>query len=77
MEIVQSVKDLEKELKSLKKKYDKLCKQIRKCRTEYQYDVMAEDIEDCRQDILELQLLIQDLRRKEMKEKELEEIYAD
>jgi hypothetical protein len=77
MEIVKSIKDLEKELKVEKKKYDKLCKQVKKCKSSYQYEMMIEDIEDCRQDIIELQLMIQDLRRKEKKEKEMNEIYAE
>jgi predicted nucleic acid-binding Zn-ribbon protein len=77
MEIVKPIKDLEKELKSEKKRYDKLCKQLKKCKSAYQYEMMLEDVEDCRQDIIELQLMIQDLRRKEKKEKEMSEIYAD
>jgi hypothetical protein len=77
MEIVKPIKDLEKELKLEKKRYDKLCKQLKKCRSSYQYEMMLEDVEDCRQDITELQLMIQDLRRKEKREREMNEIYAE
>ena len=58
-----SLQDYEKQLKDVKKKYDKLSKQIRRCKSEYQYEIMCEDLEDCRQDMIELQLLIRDLRQ--------------
>jgi archaellum component FlaC len=58
-----SIQDYEKQLKDVKKKYDKLTKQIRRCKSEYQYEIMCEDLEDCRQDMIELQLIIRDLRQ--------------
>jgi septal ring factor EnvC (AmiA/AmiB activator) len=77
MEIVKSIKEYERELKSQKKKFDKLSKQLKKCYSAYQYEVMYADVEDLHQDITELQLVIRDLRRKEQKERELEELYVD
>lgn len=59
----KSIQEYEKDLKEAKKKYEKLTKQIRKCRSEYQYEIMCEDLEDCRQDVIELQLIIKDLRQ--------------
>jgi hypothetical protein len=57
-----SISEYEKNLKVAKKKYDKLTKQIKRCKSDYQYEMMAEDLEDTRQDIIEIQLIIQDLR---------------
>jgi hypothetical protein len=73
----KTIKDFEKELKAEKKKYDKLTKQIKKCKGLNQYEMMREDVEDCRQDIIELELVIQDMKRKEKKEKELNELLID
>lgn len=68
----KSIQEYEKDLKEAKKKYDKLSKQIRKCKSEYQYEIMCEDLEDCRQDVIELQLIIKDLRQqKKLAEVEL------
>jgi archaellum component FlaC len=68
----KSIQEYEKDLKEAKKKYEKLTKQIRKCKSEYQYEIMCEDLEDCRQDVIELQLIIKDLRN----QKKLAEIDA-
>jgi archaellum component FlaC len=68
----KSIQEYEKDLKEAKKKYEKLTKQIRKCKSEYQYEIMCEDLEDCRQDVIELQLIIKDLRQqKKLAEVEL------
>lgn len=66
----KTIQEYEKDLKDAKKKYDKLTKQIKRCRSEYQYEIMCEDLEDCRQDVIELQIIITDLR----KQKKLAEI---
>jgi len=58
-----SIQEYEKQLKDAKKKYDKITKQIRKCKSEYQYEMLCEDLEECRQDVLELQMIISDLRK--------------
>lgn len=60
----KSIQEYEKDLKDAKKKYDKLAKQIKRCRSEYQYDILCEDLEDCRQDVIELQIIITELRNK-------------
>jgi predicted nucleic acid-binding Zn-ribbon protein len=59
----KTIQEYEKDLKEAKKRYDKLVKQIKRCRSEYQYEIMCEDLEDCRQDVFELQLIIKDLRQ--------------
>lgn len=66
----KSIQEYEKDLKVAKKRYDKLTKQIKRCKSEYQYEMMVEDLEDTRQDVIELQLIIQDLR----KQKKLAEV---
>jgi predicted nucleic acid-binding Zn-ribbon protein len=70
MESIKNLKELEKELKTEKKRFDKLCKQLRRCTGAFQYETLSEEAEDVRQDIIQLQLIIQDLRRKK-KEEEL------
>ena len=65
-----SIQECEKELKTAKKKYDKLAKQIKRCKSEYQYEILVEDLEECRQDVVELQMIVQNLR----KQKKLAEV---
>ncbi len=60
----KTIQEYEKDLKDSKKKYDKLTKQIRRCKSDYQYDILCEDLEDCRQDIIELQTIIIEFRNK-------------
>ena len=60
----KSIQEYEKDLKDSKKRYDKLNKQLRKCKSDYQYEMMREDLEDCRQDVIELQIIITELRNK-------------
>jgi archaellum component FlaC len=66
----KTIQEYEKDLKDAKKKYDKLTKQIRRCKSDYQYEMLCEDLEDCRQDIIELQIIITEL----CKQKKLAEI---
>lgn len=66
----KTIQEYEKDLKDAKKKYDKLTKQVRRCKSEYQYENLCEEMEDCRQDIIELQIIITELR----KQKKLAEI---
>jgi archaellum component FlaC len=61
---MKTIQEYEKDLKDAKKRYDKLTKQIRKCKSDYQYEIMCEDLEDCRQDVIELQIIITELRNK-------------
>jgi archaellum component FlaC len=60
----KTIQEYEKDLKDVKKKYDKLSKQFRICKSEYQYEILCEDLEDCRQDMIELQIIITELRNK-------------
>jgi archaellum component FlaC len=60
----KTIQEYEKDLKDAKKKYDKLSKQMRRCKSEYQYEILSEDLEDCRQDVIELQIIITELRTK-------------
>ena len=36
----KTIQEYEKDLKEAKKKYDKLVKQIKRCRSEYQYEIV-------------------------------------
>jgi archaellum component FlaC len=60
----KSIQEYEKDLKDAKKRYDKIAKKIKQCKSEYQYEILVEDLEDCRQDVLELQIIITELRNK-------------
>jgi hypothetical protein len=60
----KSIQEYEKDLKDAKKKYEKLIKQFRRCKSDYQYEMLCEDLEDCRQDVIELEILITELRNK-------------
>jgi predicted nucleic acid-binding Zn-ribbon protein len=72
MNYSKSIQDYEKELKEAKKKYDKLLKQMKKARSSYQYENLADEAEVLYEDIAELQMMITDLR----KQKKLAEIDA-
>jgi predicted nucleic acid-binding Zn-ribbon protein len=76
MEPIKNLKELEKELKAEKKRFDKLCKQLRRCTSSFQYENLNEEAEDVRQDIIQLQLIIQDLRRKKKEEELLVNVEA-
>jgi len=70
MNYSKSIQDYEKDLKEAKKKYDKLLKQMKKARSSYQYENLADEAEVLYEDIAELQMIITDLR----KQKKLAEI---
>jgi predicted nucleic acid-binding Zn-ribbon protein len=72
MNYSKSIQDYEKDLKEAKKKYDKLLKQMKKARSSYQYENLADEAEVLYEDIAELQMTITDLR----KQKKLAEIDA-
>lgn len=74
MEIIKSIKELESELKAEKKKLDKLQKRLKKCRSSFEYENLYDEAETLHEDIMQLQLLIQEQRRKEQREKELQEL---
>lgn len=77
MEGFKSIKELESELKSEKKKLDKLQKRLKKCASSYQYEMMHDEAEALYEDIMQLQLLIQEERRKKKREQELQELLQD
>jgi predicted nucleic acid-binding Zn-ribbon protein len=67
-----TLQEKEKELKEAKKKYDKLLKQMKKARSSFQYENLADEAEVISEDISILQMTITDLRKK----KKLAEIDA-
>jgi predicted nucleic acid-binding Zn-ribbon protein len=75
MEVIKSLKELESELKSEKKRYDKLQKRLKKCYPDsYEYENLYDEVETLYEDILQLQLLIQEERRKKKREQEMNEL---
>lgn len=63
MKFKLSLQEYEKQLKIAKKKYDKLCKQYKRCKSAYQAEMISEDLEDTRQDVIELQIILNEIRQ--------------
>lgn len=63
MNYQKTLQEYEKELKEVKKKYDKLTKQYKKCRSNYQAEMIWDDLTILTEDIAELQLIVKDLRQ--------------
>lgn len=77
MEATKTLKELETELKSEKKRFDKLQKKLKKCASHsYEYELLYDEVETLHEDILQLQLLIQEERRKKKREEEMNELLA-
>ena len=74
MELVKTLKEYEKELKTTKKQYEKLSKRLNKARSDYEYDDLYSQMEIIYDEIQELSMLIQEERNKKRKERELEEM---
>lgn len=76
MELVKTLKDLEKELKSAKKQYEKLSKRLNKARSDYEYDDLYSQMEILWDDIQELTMIITEERNKKRKAREMEELLS-
>ncbi|NDG30032.1 hypothetical protein EB118_08125 [bacterium] len=61
MKFTKSLAEYEQDLKSIKKTYTKLSKQYKNCKSAYEAELIAEDLEDYRQDIIELQIIINEI----------------
>lgn len=78
MEAIKNLKELEAELKVEKKKFDKLQKRLKKAYPgSYEYENIFDEADALHEDILQLQLLIQEERRKKKREQEMNEILGD
>jgi len=76
MELVKTLKELEKELKSTKKQYEKLSKRLNKARSDYEYDDIYSQMEIVYDEIQELTMIIAEERNKKRKEREMEELLS-
>jgi predicted nucleic acid-binding Zn-ribbon protein len=76
MELVKTLKDYEKELKTAKKQYEKLSKKLNKARSDYEYDDLYSQMEILYDDIQELTMIIQEERNKKRKEREMQELLS-
>lgn len=76
MELVKTLKEYEKELRSAKKQYEKLSKKLNKARTDYEYDEVYSQMEILYDDIQELVMIVEEERNKKRKEREMEELLA-
>ena len=61
MNFTKSLAEYEQDLKTSKKDYTKLGKQYQNCRSASEAELIAEDLEDYRQDIIELQIIINEI----------------
>ena len=61
MNFTKSLAEYEQDLKTSKKDYTKLGKQYKNCRSAGEAELIAEDLEDYRQDIIELQIIINEI----------------
>ena len=78
MEATKTLKELESELKSEKKRFDKLQKRLKKCSpNSYEYENLYDEVDALHEDILQLQLLIQEERRKKKREQEMQELMKE
>lgn len=74
MELVKTLKEHEKELRSTKKQYEKLSKRLNKAYSDYEYDEIYSQMEILYDDIKELTMIIDEERNKKRKEREMEEL---
>jgi len=74
MEVIKPIKELENELKSEKKRFDKVQKRLRKCTSSYEYENLYDEAETLHEDIIQLQLLIQEERRKRQRDQEMQKL---
>lgn len=76
MELVKTLKEYEKELKSAKKQYEKLTKRLNKVRSDYEYDDLYSQMDIIWDDIQELTMIITEERNKKRKAREMEELLS-
>lgn len=76
MELVKTLKEYEKDLKSAKKLYEKLSKRLNKARSDYEYDDLYSQMEILYDDIQELTMIVQEERNKKRKEREMQELLS-
>jgi hypothetical protein len=63
MNYTKTLTEYEKELKEAKKRFDKLSKQYKNCRSVYQAEMVYDDLTILNEDIAELQLIVKELRQ--------------
>ena len=63
MNYTKTLAEYDQELKEAKKKFDKLTKQYKKCRSAYQAEMMYDDLTILNEEIAELQMIVKELRQ--------------
>jgi len=61
--MMKTLNEYQQELRQAKKDYDKLCKNLKKEKSSYKIEMLREDVEDMRQDIIELQIIINEMKQ--------------
>ena len=69
----KALQKYEKELKTQKKKLDKMTKQYKKCTSNYQAELLYDDLTILGEDIRQLQLIVKELREEKRLAKVLED----
>lgn len=69
----KTLQEYEKELKAQKKKFDKMTKQYKKCTSNYQAEMLYDDLTILSEDIRQLQLIVKELREEKRLAKVLED----
>lgn len=63
MTMMKLLQEYQLELRQSKKDYDNLNKKLKKEKSVYKVEMLREDVEDLRQDIIELQIVINELKQ--------------
>ena len=71
----KTLQEYEKELKTQKKKFDKMTKQYKKCTSNYQAEMLYDDLTILSEDIRQLQLIVKELREEKRLAKVLEDAW--
>lgn len=61
--MMKLLQEYQLELRQSKKDYDNLNKKLKKEKSVYKVEMLREDVEDLRQDIIELQIVINELKQ--------------
>ena len=74
MQVTKSIKELQNELKSEKKRFEKIQRRMKRCASYREYDELHDEAEALYDDMLQLQQLIEEEQLKKKRDQELQEL---
>ena len=74
MQVTKSIKELQNELKSEKKRFDKIQKRMKRCTSSREYDELHDEAEALYDDMLQIHQLIEEEQLKKKRDQELQEL---